>query len=81
MWVDFRHSEDYKTIAIRLGGEGDFKFPKAGVIKFKEWKEILQKFGYAIPAVYFMEWRQEDNMWIGRLQEVSEAPASKRRSM
>lgn len=74
MWVDFRHSEDYKTIAIKLDGDKSFRFPRGGAMKFKKWKEILQKFGYSIPAVYWMEWNPEENLWLGRLQEASESP-------
>lgn len=74
MWADFRHSEDYKILAIKPGGEKDFRLPKTGTMKFHVLKEILQNFGYAIPAWYFFEWNPEEKVWTGKLQEVSEAP-------
>lgn len=74
MWVDFRHSEDYKTLAIKPDGEKTFRMPKAGTMKFGEWKELLKKYGYSIPAIYLFEWQDEEGLWIGRLQEVAKAP-------
>ena len=35
MLADFRHSEDYKLIMIKPGENGDFKFPRTGLKKFK----------------------------------------------
>lgn len=74
MKVDFRHSEDYRTIAIKPEQEGDFRIPKAGTMKYKEWKDAMQNFGYLLPAIYCGEWNKEQEIWIGVLQEVSEAP-------
>lgn len=74
MWADFRHSEDYKIVAIKPGGEKNFRLPKTGTMKFNGLKEVLQNFGYGIPAWYFFEWDPEQEAWMGRLQEVSEAP-------
>lgn len=74
MWVDFRHSEDYRTLAIRPGIQSGFRLPKTGTMKFHALRDILQNFGYAMPAWYFFEWDPEQKAWMGRLQEVSEAP-------
>lgn len=74
MLADFRHSEDYKLIMIKPGENGEFRFPKTGLKKFREWKEIMQKLGYLLPAVYYMEWDSEEKVWVGELQEVVEAP-------
>ena len=74
MLADFRHSEDYKLIMIKPGENGDFKFPRTGLKKFKVWKEIMRKLGYLLPAVYYMEWDSEEKVWVGELQEVAEAP-------
>ena len=74
MWVDFRHSEDYRTLAIRPGVQSGFSLPKTGTMKFHALRDILQNFGYAMPAWYFFEWDPEQKAWMGKLQEVSEAP-------
>lgn len=74
MWADFRHSEDYKILMIKPGGEQVFRFPKAGIMKFKEWRDILQRLGYMTPAVYLFDWNEKEEIWIGMLQEVAEAP-------
>lgn len=73
--VDFRHTADYKTVIIRSDEEQAFKLPKGKSFIFKEWKDNLQKLKYLIPAVYQFELNEEDGVWIGRLQEVPEAPA------
>ena len=43
-------------------------------MKFHALRDILQNFGYAMPAWYFFEWDPEQKAWMGKLQEVSEAP-------
>ena len=42
-------------------------------MKFHALRDILQNFGYAMPAWYFFEWDPEQKAWMGKLQEVSEA--------
>ena len=41
MWVDFRHSEDYRTLAIRPGVQSGFRLPKTGTMKFHALRDIL----------------------------------------
>ncbi len=75
IWVEFSHSEDYRIIEIKKDREeADFRIPLSGRMKFQEWKEELQNLGYGIPAEYRMGWNEERKSWIGRLQEVAEAP-------
>lgn len=75
IWVEFSHSEDYRIIEIKKDQEeADFRIPLSGRMKFQEWKEELQNLGYGIPAEYRMGWNEERKSWIGRLQEVAEAP-------
>lgn len=74
MLTDFRHSEDYKILMIKADAKGFFKVPKNGRRKYRGWKEELQKLGYLLPAVYLFEWNSKEQIWVGELQEVTEAP-------
>ena len=70
-----RRAAQIATVIIRSDEEQAFKLPKGKSFIFKEWKDNLQKLKYLIPAVYQFELNEEDGVWIGRLQEVPEAPA------
>lgn len=74
-YVDFRHSKDYRVLALKKGERNQFRLPKAGVMKHKLLKNKLQDLGYKIPAVYVFEKVEEEKMWIGRLEEVAPAPS------
>ena len=40
---------------------------------------MLEKKGYAVPAKYIVEWNEKAQMWVGVLQEVTEAPQIQKR--
>lgn len=72
--VDFRHTKDYRVIALKECEESQFKLPKVGIMKYDDLKKDLQDKGYKIPAVYLMKKVDEEKMWVGKLQEVAPAP-------
>ena len=71
--MDIRHSDDYKTVMMKDDEKGNLCCPGSGRMKYREWKEALQKLGYLLPAIYFFEWNSEEQIWKGELQEVVEA--------
>lgn len=74
LYVDFRHSEDYRVLAIKVGEHNTFKLPKGGKFKYKELRNAIQDRGYKMPAIYMFEKYEKEKMWVGTLQEVAAAP-------
>ena len=44
-------------------------------IKYRALAEFLEKAGLLLPAVYTMEWCQEQSAWVGCCSEISNSPA------
>lgn len=75
-FVKYYYTDDYRIIALQKGGEGDFKFPKSGRIKYQRYANKLETLGYKLPTKYRVEWNDKVQAWVGELQEVSPAPVS-----
>lgn len=73
-FVKYFYTDDYRVIAIQPGEEGDFRFPKSGMIKHQKYANKLEALGYRLPAKYSISWNEEVQAWVGELQEVSPAP-------
>lgn len=72
--VDFYATDDMRILVLHPDSESDFKYPKNGRRKFKNYIESLKEKGYGIPAIYNVEWNEKMESWVGILQEVPECP-------
>ena len=72
--IEFYSMDDLKVLAVHPNGQSGFRYPKNGRRNFKSYVEELKRSGYAIPAVYKVEWNEKMQSWIGVLQEVAECP-------
>ena len=77
--VNIYRSNDYKIIGIIEDKDSKFTFSENGRLKYAEWAQMLEKKGYAVPAKYIVEWNEKAQMWVGVLQEVTEAPQIQKR--
>lgn len=72
--IEFYSMEDMKVLAVHPNEQSGFRYPKNGRRSFKTYVEELKRKGYAVPAVYNVEWNEKMQPWVGVLQEVAECP-------
>ena len=74
MQVTFYRSEDYKKIIMlnSVQENSKFRFHRDGKLKHAEFASGLLECGYNLPAKYVVERDEEQDCWVGSLEEVPE---------